>query len=89
LLLSLAFSICLPHRSRFSTPARGLATQFFLARSSQKFSFDREKVTKSLRSFDTDSGVNSLSSRYKDGVEKDYGGGEEMGNTLEEILIHQ
>ena len=26
LLLSLAFSICLPHRSRFSTPARGLAT---------------------------------------------------------------
>ena len=62
--------------------------QFFLARSSQKFSFDREKLTKSLRSFDTDSGVNSLSSMYKDGVDEDYGGGEEMGNTLNEILIN-
>ena len=62
--------------------------QFFLARSSQKFSFDRAKLTKSLRSFDSDSGVSYLSSMYKDGVDKDYGGGEEMGNTLEEILIN-
>ena len=62
--------------------------QFFLARSSQKFSFDRAKLTKSLGSFDSDSGVSYLSSMYKDGVDKNYGDGEEMGNTLEEILIN-
>ena len=59
--------------------------QFFMARSSQKFSFGREKLTKSLGCFDSDSGVSSM---YRDGVDKDYGGGEEIGNTLEEILIN-
>ena len=62
--------------------------QFFLARSSQKFSVGREKLTKSLGGFDSDSGVSSLRSMYKDGVDKDYGGEKEMGNNLEEILIN-